>query len=290
MTRCLTKTLILLLALILLTACAPAPPAVSTPAPAEQTQTTPHPAIIPAPPLEPPPSATPEYPHYDPPLTNVLDDWGHLPLWAKIPSENIYLYGVQPDGYILYQDGFGTYFNWQGITPRRILPELKYADFDGDGEKEVAVALCVVTGTGFQQMELHVLEKELSLNNWMPRYTDFSLSGEDLIPWFRELATATQPNENGIVTFSFEGFEYQISLTEQERTEGGTVTMSVGDIIEFQFEDDGRIRVIIPVGFVFESWAAVNYFAEMGADVIFNGESFTLKNHSLTVYDAYSPS
>jgi hypothetical protein len=50
-------------------------------------------------------------------VASFYDEPSYFPLYAMIKSENIYLYGVLPHGMVLYQNGYGKYFDWPVLAP-----------------------------------------------------------------------------------------------------------------------------------------------------------------------------
>jgi hypothetical protein len=95
----------------------------------------------------------------------------NFPLIAAIPEKNIYLYAIKSLGYkgvVLYVNGVGHYYDWTYMTPRFILPRLNVADFDNDGDEELAAILYVGSGTGVAVEELHIVniyENDILSNN-----------------------------------------------------------------------------------------------------------------------------
>ena len=290
------KCLALFLAATMLTACAQKPQVESTPAPTQQPQevqttATPPPVATPATASQSPQAVEdtePDYPLHDPALTVPQSEhWGHFPLWARIESENIYLYGINPSGYILYQDEIGTYFDWPGLSPRRILPQLNYADFDGDGENELAVALYISSGTGVALMELHIVKEIEGQNSWEREYADFALPGYGVDDWFTKPITAAQSDDRKTIQLSFDHADYTIYLGEGEADFGPFREIDFGDIIYFEFYGD-RIKTKISLGLLFGNSAMPLYFADVQADVTFDGKSLALENYELKIYDEYS--
>ena len=191
---------------------------------------------------------------------NAVERKERFPLLAVIESENIELYGVNPYGYVLYQNGRGTYFEWPGLTPRGIAPEMKYFDFDGDGEKELAVILYVASGTGFALMDLHILTIDQS-EDLKPVYTDFALRGGEAQSWL--------PKDLTVITDKL-----------QEPSE----KIGFGDIVYFEFEGD-TIQTTIAIGLWHEGWRVLDFVGEVQAEVTFEGKEFALKNYTFTLYE-----
>lgn len=209
----------------------------------------------------------------------------NFPLYAALKAENIYLYGVIPYGMVLYQDGMGTYFDWPGLTPRAILPELSYLDYDHDGKKELAVTLYVCSGTQLAIMDLHILKivEPTKDNPYKPEYTDYSLSGDDVDKWMTNKFTGTLSSNKKTINLNFDGKAYQTDNWGAYPEAGEFGGLAFGDIVKFSFDNNGKIHVNIAVGATYEHVAQPHLFGEIHGEVRFTGNSFTLENCTLDI-------
>ena len=82
---------------------------------------------------------------------------------------SVSLYGLMPSGTGLFLTGNGVCQFWDQpwLTPQTLCPRMEQADFDGDGQEEIAVTLCIRTGTGCHAEQLFLLEQER--NGWTIR-------------------------------------------------------------------------------------------------------------------------
>ncbi|MDR1002017.1 MAG: hypothetical protein LBL82_01925 [Oscillospiraceae bacterium] len=237
----------------------------------------------------------------EPPATYVQEEWQAVsdsdsgediskkfPLYASLPEDDFYLYGILPYGMVLYHDGIGQYFDWSGITPRQVMPEMSYYDYDGDGEKELAVTVYWGSGTGVAMMDLHILKQEPQEEGFPTRYRDYVLSSEysevdgesDLSKLLNETFPMTLSEDGKTVNFTMDGKPYS---TENERDEKlSEIVLSY--IVHFFLNDDNSISVMIGIGLKYEQSAMPSVFAYVVADVSFDGENFSLSNKRL-VYD-----
>ena len=219
-------------------------------------------------------------------MTNLTsDNCGTFPLLAKLETDNIYLYGINPYGYVLYQDGKGTYFDWPGLTPRRVVPTLNYLDFDNDGKKELAVLLYVGSGTEVAVMDLHILKID-GQENLKPEYVDFSLSWFDVDIWFSESISAIQSDDKKVIDVFFNKNCYTVYADGAESEAGPFTGISFGTIVFFEFDDD-TIKTKIVLGLTYENWATPQFFGEVTAEIEFDGNNFSLKNYTLEIYEDY---
>ena len=73
---------------------------------------------------------------------NWSDDPEAIYLVAELPEDDIYLYGYGDLQRVLLRQGEQrALLDWDYLTPRLILPEMCYVDYDNDGSKELAVVL-----------------------------------------------------------------------------------------------------------------------------------------------------
>jgi len=215
-----------------------------------------------------------------------------LPLFAMIPEEDIYLYAIMPRGeMILYYKGKGTYFDWP--ADENYLPEMRYYDFDGCGEKEIAVIYCYGRGTGLWQENLHILkiENERIYDNWYwkPEFANYSLLADDVKNWMTEPITLTMAMDNESYTVNFLGESYTGNDSDViYNAQANTYTSEVefGDIVYIEF-DGTRITTRIAVGAMFEEYWLPKWFGDITADVIFTGDGFRLENYSFVQYEKY---
>lgn len=216
-----------------------------------------------------------------------LENKTNFPLYAALKTDNIYLYGIKPYGMVLYQNNAGTYFDWPGLTPRNILPEMSYLDYDNDGKKELAVTLYVGSGTQYSIMDLHILKiVEPSKDNkdtYKPKYTDYSLLGDDVSKWMTIRFTGTLSADKKTINLNFNGKMYQVDNWTDYPQAGKYNGIGFGDIVKFSFDNNRKIHVRIAVGATYENVAQLHPFGEIDGEVRFTGSGFVLKNCSLNI-------
>lgn len=83
-----------------------------------------------------------------------------LYLLAQVEGQNIHLYGLPGgQGLILRVDDMWQYFDLSYLlSPRHVLPEVAYGDYDGDMQFEVALQIYTGSGTGVSVYDLHIIE------------------------------------------------------------------------------------------------------------------------------------
>lgn len=230
---------------------------------------------------------------YGAPLVNsLLDLQSNFPLVAALPEDDFYLYGIYPYGMVLYHSGQGQYFNWPGLTPRQILPEMSYFDYDGDGEKELAVTLYWGSGTGVAMMDLHILKIDESNDSWLSiTYHDYAISSLYNLKTVDKLLNEKFPFslEDGgkTVQFTFNGKLYSVQNEYDPKDTGAFQKIAYGSIIEYKIQENHRITVNMAIGFDFKNWAEPMFFADVTADVSFDGKNFKFNNKTIN-FDGYN--
>ena len=167
-------------------------------------------------------------------------------LVAAIEDERIFLYGGRDFGMTLYINGNIVYFaDWRWWQPRLIFPQVMYYDLDSNGERELAVILPAGSGTGVSMFDLHIVRGNGDLI--------VSLLAREINEWMTEPLT--------------------------DEFSGGVF----GTIVNFEFEGS-EIKATIAVGRMYENAATPQFFGEIQANVIFDGESLALNNHKFVLY------
>ncbi len=213
---------------------------------------------------------------------NVMNKENQIPLIAAIKSENIYLYGIYPYGVILYQNNIGTYYDWLWITPRLVLPELAYQDFDSDGKKELAITLYVGSGTGYSIRDLHLLHIDDTKDESYSEYTDYCLSGFDVDSWFDNKFTFSQEKDSKIVNVKFDNKDYTVNIGKEDSDSGPIENVVFGDFVDFKF-DGQKIKAIIEIGFIYKNWVSPQFFGNVEATVNFSNKQFSLSDYNFTL-------
>jgi hypothetical protein len=191
---------------------------------------------------------------------------------------------------VLYYKGAGLHFDWHGITPRNIFPELLYHDFDGDGAKELAVTLYYASGTGVSLMSLHILRFDENENHRLsPTVTEYVLSFDNIDDWLTEpiLSTLSADGESFVMEFNGESHMIEL-LTEYQVHDGTTIDYTFagvepGLIVKFEIEDS-QIKATVALGVMYEESAMPHYFGKITADVVFDGDRLQLEGYNFALY------
>ena len=207
-------------------------------------------------------------------------------LLASIEDEDIYLYMAYPQyapgGVVLSYKGRETLFDWMAMTPRGILPTMKYYDFDNDGDKELAITLYIGSGTGVSIEDLHILEID---NSKLPVYEDYYLNGFDASIWLGEIIEIKGKVDEENVIISLNSSEYTVKSGENDES-GQLVDIHIGQSVSFEF-DGNRIKTTIGVGFEYENWVPLAYCARIDATVVYCEGGFLVEDYSLKVLEEF---
>ena len=219
----------------------------------------------------------------------AIEPQRNFPLYAALPKDDFYLYGIYPTGMVLYHENQGHYFDWPGLTPRLILPEMAYYDYDGDGEKELAVTVYYASGTGLALMDLHIIKINKSDSSWPPvTYYDYTVSSSyndenptDIEKLLGEDFPFTLEDNGETVHFMMDDKSYIAHNKLDEEYAGLPQKIVYGNIVYFNLHEDNHITVDISIGFQL-NFATPAYFANVIADVNFDGEKFSFTNKRIS--------
>ncbi|MEW9124902.1 MAG: hypothetical protein AB2421_19475 [Thermotaleaceae bacterium] len=203
------------------------------------------------------------------------DGWEtSLLLLAEIPDENIFMYGYNDKDYqgkgVIIQIGENTnYFDWNYCSPRMILPEMYYYDYDNDGRKELAVTLNLGGGTGVSITDLYVLER-YDTETLEP----FHFRAEDYLAQINERMTYQVDSDKKVIAL-YDGKnklrEADLTwLPEDARVEG----VYYGNIVDFQLGE--QLRMKIGPGMEINDWASLQYdgLDDLEAGIIYKNGTF----------------
>jgi hypothetical protein len=79
---------------------------------------------------------------------------------ASDKSEDAYLYVTGKNQISLKYKGITEKFAWETGMSGYYSPEMRVFDYDKDGEKEIAVSICVGTGSGVSVYDLHIVKPQ----------------------------------------------------------------------------------------------------------------------------------
>lgn len=203
---------------------------------------------------------------------------------AEIPEREITLYG-KDDGVLLMIGGQAYPFDWTYLTPRKIMPVMQAADFDADGEEELAIILYVGSGTGVSVEELRIIEfheEGVEADYWFPP--------EDYLVQTAENAAFRTLIKDGVLLGEIAAGSqtYHVNLETFASEEFGKIDdrLIFGDIVGFRAKD-GKLTAEFGVGIGGEKFATPQYIGTLHAEVRYRDGVFTLTNFAFEPEERY---
>ncbi|WMJ86294.1 M56 family metallopeptidase [Anaerocolumna sp. MB42-C2] len=189
-------------------------------------------------------------------MNDFLKSDKRIALLGAITKENIYVYGLKENG--SSRDDF--LYRLHGICIRQgneiqvfdidwgiygDIPKIQYADYDNDGQKELAMILRSSSGTGLSLLDLHVFEKSDN-GGWSDNYF------KDWADQLNQLVT--YKTENGLLKLFIKGEqieEVDISALEKEWGEKFK-EITFGDNVKYSFDEGNIYLQVLPKAIVGE--------------------------------------
>jgi len=208
------------------------------------------------------------------------------PIIAELPDRDIALYAAA-DGVVLRIGRHERQFDWISGTPREIMPDMQAADFDADGEDELAVILYIGSGTGVSVEELHVVEFDGE-----GRMEDHVFAESDYVGQLNERLEfrPPDPDRDGAATGEMvvDSRPYAVNLAEFASGEFGRITdrTVLGSIVHFAAEGR-KLKAEFGVGIVLETFVVPQYIGAIHADVEYRNGRFRLGDMAFEPHPEY---
>ena len=201
---------------------------------------------------------------------------GYVRLLCELPNDDLFLYGYDdPDDdlpfvILRHSDNLHVY-NWQYRTPRLILPTMHYADFDEDGQKELAIILYIGSGTAYSVKMLRMVEF-FSDNT----AKDFYLPEDDYIGYLERNISYSIDNAQNVIIHT------PNSTVNCGKYETGDCGLFLGigpygDIVSFDINNK-VITGEFAVGLKYENWATNQYIGYAYVEIIYKNGCFEFGN------------
>lgn len=211
-------------------------------------------------------------------LSEKLDSFSKkFHLIASVPDENIYVYGLQPKGIIIYYQDNASFIDIDYITPRQILPKINYSDYNQDGKKEIALSFHNMSGTGVAIEELHILTVDTVKEQFL--LTDYPLETETILNSIKDNLLFKYNNQNHTIQLQLQNQEYLCSIENRNKKFNH---LNFGNIIEFDVTESS-ITVKVPIAAVYENEIEGDYFGTISSEIHFQNNQFTL--HQMTFHN-----
>lgn len=197
-----------------------------------------------------------------------------VPLLASNKSKNIFLYGINPEGVILYVDGQGHYYDWKYSCENYEAPKIFTGLFDNNSVEDIAVVthideniddLHIISDSDFDADSVYHVDKS-EFNS----YISYS------IEYFYD-----DVNKN--IGFAVDGKNYVFDISESdEQLDFSTVYYDKN--VSYRL-DNGKIYVQIVPGVIGSSQQKDNAYAEISitinAELLFDGYNISLADFSV---------
>ena len=213
----------------------------------------------------------------------LAEDEAGLYLVAQLPQEDTWLYGTygpgEAQGVILRVGEDWQSFDLPFLAPQGLLPAMSYGDYDGDGDRELAVVTHQDSGTG--------------INTWGLSVVDFSGASWSLLSFAPAdyaaildlaLSSTYDPEANRVVLQAGEAV-LEVDLTALGvSAAGGEVEASVGGWILFATQGDDLFGSFsIDLSGPGLPSQGVQYAAVLQAEVVYTGSAFGLGGFSFSL-------
>ncbi len=184
------------------------------------------------------------YPSDDEPSTEtgteeyVTEKEELVPLLASDEGKSLYLYGIKPEGVILYADGEGHYYDWSYSCSEYRAPRIFTGYFDGDSKEDIAIVtytkndgvsvedIRFISDGRFDAENVYTVDAN-ELNSYVSYHVDKTFA-------------------NNAITFTHNGVNYSFDLSDafKKLSYNG---VSYSENVSYEL-DDGTIYVnIVPV-------------------------------------------
>ena len=198
----------------------------------------------------------------------------HIPLLASDEAKELYLYGIKPEGVVLYADGEGHYYGWAYSAEDYRAPRIYTGLFDNGSTEDIAIVtytgentedIRIITDGDFDEEDIYVVDRE-EFNSYVKSAVEY-----------------TYDETNETVSFSVDGRNFVFDISESfEKLVFDGVSYSRNVSYEFS---DGKIYVnIVPV-VVSADYENEYGTAEMAitikAQLLFDGYNISLTDFSV---------
>ena len=196
-----------------------------------------------------------------------------IPLLAGNDENKIYLYGIRPEGVILYKDGTGHYYDWAYSCSEYRQPRFFKGNFDGNNTEDIAV-VTYTKNDGVSIEDLRIISDG--------DFDDvYKVNEEEFDSYARNIVVHSFANN--AVTFTANSVSYSFDLSESfEKLVYNGVSYSENVAYELI---DGKIYVkIIPTvssGDEVNDYGKVNLDITLRAKLNFDGYNISLSEPEL---------
>ena len=196
-----------------------------------------------------------------------------IPLLASDEELDLYLYGIRPEGVILYKNGTGHYYDWAYSCSEYRQPRIFKGNFDGNNTEDIAV-VTYTKNDGVSVEDLRIIQDGDADDVYKINEEEFDSYARNIV---------THNFANNAVTFTANGISYSFDLSEsfKKLIYNG---VSYCENVEYELID-GKIYVkIIPTvrsGDNMNDYGKVNLDITLKAKLNFDGYNISLSEPEL---------
>lgn len=197
-------------------------------------------------------------------------------LVAAIESEGVELYDIGEGNFLLRCEGIPEPAELSG-HPWRAEPQLRVFDYDGDGEKEVAVLLYLGGGSGVSIEDLFFFKKENG------KLVECQYAPDGYVELLKQELGFKAWQEGGrlLIEFSVANDALRFDVTDdlgEDPVVDSERGPKCGDVVYFNFGDGGSVTITAAVGALVSSGYTPTYYADVKAKIIFTGGKASLED------------
>lgn len=192
-----------------------------------------------------------------------------IPLLVSDEENELYLYGIKPDGVVLYADGIGHYYDWAYSFSDYREPRIYKGHFDNDRNEDIAI----VTYTNENVEDIRIIS-----DGDFDEDSVYTVDPDEFNSYVRKAVVHSYDDVNETVTFTVDGRNYVFDLSESfEKLVFDGISYSRN--VSYELIDGKIFAYIVPV--VVSSDGENDYgIAEMGitikAQLLFDGYNISL--------------
>lgn len=196
---------------------------------------------------------------------------------ASVPNEDAYLYATGKNQFLARFQGLSQTFAWEADSAGYNKPQMRVFDYNGDGEKDLAVSLCLGTGTGIDLYGLHIVTIENG------ELIGHSFQEESYLQQIREAVAfaASREKDKVFITFSAPQQILRVDITgdiSEDSPQVSEMKLACGNVVSFNLNDDGTIVLKAALGSLVSNRYSPDYHAYLLAKVLFAEGQFTLSD------------
>ncbi|MDI4649118.1 hypothetical protein [Cohnella hashimotonis] len=205
---------------------------------------------------------------------------------ASIPDKDVYLYPDTAKTAILAVGDTRQTMDWRYSTVRGVMPALEIADYDHDGDDELAAVLELGSGTGLLLDELHVVELTGTNGAGERPFADHVFQEEDYLAQLGDALSFEKTEQAGKwlgrIAAGDKKYEVDISaFVDAYGAEAIEEKLGYGAVVYFNAADTG-LSLRAAVGLVIDGLAEPQYIGNITAAIRYEAGSFTLGSYAFT--------